>query len=420
MRVAVVSADRHQTPREARGVDAARGIASASGAVARARDRRSVALALAGALALAACGRDDPLSDQALTNGTYLTDATPEGTVTLGGGVADLPAGSDLERIEFVSATRGDLDGDGETDAAVVLADVGTNSRILRLHAVLRHDDGVADVASRMLGDGVAINVISIADDIIAVGMRIHERGQPPLTEPTVPVVLQFALTDRGIIPVSIPAVAEEGDVQPTGDPPDLFSHRWTLTALEWGGATRDGAEGRMTPSLAFMPEADFLGEQTGRIAGAAGCNRLFADFETGDGSTLRIRAIATTRRQCRRRAQELEAAFVEALRAVRSYEVSAEELILEFGEGVEGRIRFEAGGVLLPTPGPEPAPAARTARAGYSASRARWCSANAAPCGSVHCATRSPPGTSIGPFSTFPPPSRTASTTAFTSSTMV
>lgn len=330
-----------------------------------ARARLAAVLAVAGALAPAACGEgDDPLGDQALTNGTYLTDATPRGTVTLIGGAADLPPGSNVERIEFISATRGDMDGDGESDAAVVLADVGTNSRILRLHAVLRDDDGMTDVASRMLGDGVAINSVSIADEIVTVAMRIHEPGQPPLTDPTVAVVLQFALTDRGIIPVSIPAVAEEGDVRATDDPPDLYSHRWTLTALEWGGATRDGGEGRMTPSLVFMPEANFLGERIGRMAGGAGCNRLFADFETGEGGALRIRAIATTRRSCRRRAEELEAAFVEALRAVRSHEVSGDELVLEFGEGVDGEIRFEAGGVLVPAAPPEPAPASRTDRA--------------------------------------------------------
>src|SRR5688572_257190 len=37
-------------------------------------------------------------------------------------------------------------------------------------------------------------------------------------------------------------------------------------------------------------------------------------------------------------------------------------------------------------------------------------CSPNAAPCGSKHEATMSPPGTSIGPFVIFPPRRRTAS----------
>lgn len=37
---------------------------------------------------------------------------------------------------------------------------------------------------------------------------------------------------------------------------------------------------------------------------------------------------------------------------------------------------------------------------------------AKAAPCGSMHCAIQSPPGTSMGPFNIWPPSSLTFSTT--------
>lgn len=50
-------------------------------------------------------------------------------------------------------------------------------------------------------------------------------------------------------------------------------------------------------------------------------------------------------------------------------------------------------------------------------ASAVAWI-ANAAPSGSRHCATKSPPGTSIGPFKTWPPSSFTFSAAALTSAT--
>jgi len=50
---------------------------------------------------------------------------------------------------------------------------------------------------------------------------------------------------------------------------------------------------------------------------------------------------------------------------------------------------------------------------------RLRSWSANDAPCESVHMTTRSPPGTSMGPMSTLPPPRFTAFTDASMSGTL-
>lgn len=310
--------------------------------------------------ALAGCGEGpDPLTDDALANGTYLTGATAGGTVTLLEGEADLPPGSELERIELVSSARGDLDADGETDAAVVLVEEEGRSRILRLHAVLRLEDEARDVASRMLGDGVIVEELSIADGIITTALRVHARGQPPTSEPSERAALQFALTDRGLVPIVLPAIVDEGDARSASDPPTLISHEWIMTGLEWEGETWSGEEGRTRPALAFVREIDLPEGVAGRIAGEGGCNRLFAGFESRGGEEIRIHGIATTRRMCRSGPRELEARLVEALRAADSYEIVGQELRLRSGDAADGVVRFEPGGALVPTASPDSGSAA-------------------------------------------------------------
>lgn len=88
------------------------------------------------------------------------------------------------------------------------------------------------------------------------------------------------------------------------------------------------------TPAVADPRPALSFGED-GRIAGQAPCNRFTADYTlTGEG--LSIGPPAATRRLCPGPAMEAEAAFLEALAAVRRFDLGPDGALRLLGAGEE------------------------------------------------------------------------------------
>lgn len=82
-----------------------------------------------------------------------------------------------------------------------------------------------------------------------------------------------------------------------------------------------------------------FIEVQDARVVGYAGCNRFSAALERGEGNALRIDAAVSTKRACAADALNIaEQAFLGALPAVQSFELSADRL----------RLRDAGTGVLL------------------------------------------------------------------------
>ena len=66
-------------------------------------------------------------------------------------------------------------------------------------------------------------------------------------------------------------------------------------------------------------------------ISGTGGCNRIFASYEIGKKNTLKFGEINSTRMACQD--SPFENKFLEVLKSVRYYQVSAGELLLKYGD---------------------------------------------------------------------------------------
>lgn len=301
---------------------------------------------------LAACGGDDgppPTSPEALAGATYMTEATASGQVTLEDGELRLTGGGTVQRIALQGSAQGDLDGDGEADAAAVLVEESGLARMLRLHALLADGDSTVDVATRMLGDRFQLRSVSVDDGLVEVRLLTRPPGAPVQTRPTVPTRLRFALTDRGLRPVN-PPLPREGEVRTARTPPTLTSNQWNLTRVQVHEWSAEASAFRQTPYLRFAEELGDAGTMTGELSGQAGCNRLFSSFEASAAGSLRIHALASTRRACAGDVMDRERRLLAALGAARGYSITGDTLDIEIDGG---SLRFAAGPELSP---PEPA----------------------------------------------------------------
>lgn len=94
----------------------------------------------------------------------------------------------------------GDLDGDGQVDAAVVLAaDMGGSGTFLYLALVQSHDGQPANTATALLGDRVSIRSLDIEGDHLRTALLTH-RPDDPACCPTLETLRSFGLEGDRLI----------------------------------------------------------------------------------------------------------------------------------------------------------------------------------------------------------------------------
>ncbi len=316
---------------------------------------------VAGALALAAistgCERGpDPTSEEAVRNATYLAPGADAETVTLTNGEYVLMTEDGARprlHVRLVRHAPGDLDGDGDEDAAVLLAhNAGDRTILIYLHALVRDAKRATDVASRLIGDRIRVQEVRIEDGVIEADLMVRRPGEASVVEPSVPVTMRYVLTDRGLMQIGAPAELAEA---PTTVPDDA---RGALTRFEWelvSIRTSDGeltppapAQGEAPPSLSFREELRGPEESSGRLHGSTGCNLVFGDYRATAQGALGVQSLATTLRECPRNRSELQRRVLAALSAADSFSLSGDELEVSFGEG---SLRFRRGSEAAPEP---------------------------------------------------------------------
>lgn len=248
---------------------------------------------------------------------------------------ADGGSSGDL-RIRFVEHAAGDLDGDGDEDAAVVLVEEAGSDRLYRVHALLADGDSLRDVASRLLGDRIEVRGVRIVDDLIATDLVIRSPGEPVSAPPTVPATLGFALTGKGLFPIDRPTSSDPGRPSDVPDPAArLGAADWVLSGLDREEGAERLAQVARVPRLRFTPELVTSEESRGRLSGFSGCNRVFASYRASPDGSLRVTALARTRRACEGPALELERLLLGALETVDRFSFEGDELLLRGGAGV-------------------------------------------------------------------------------------
>jgi heat shock protein HslJ len=125
------------------------------------------------------------------------------------------------------------------------------------------------------------------------------------------------------------PSAMEAGDASA---PPALSGgFQWEL--IELNGGPVSPPENREVPHLVFLE-----GEQ--RVAGSTGCNRIMGAYSMDADGSLQFGNLATTMMACPD--METEAAFLAALRSIRSSTIQDGRLLLIDGQG-DPVARFEA-----------------------------------------------------------------------------
>ncbi|MFI5378676.1 MAG: hypothetical protein ACHRHE_05225 [Tepidisphaerales bacterium] len=148
-----------------------------------------------------------------LKNMTYkVEDATKGKAVLRNGKFADKPfepgAASRLEVFFGDKVAHGDLNGDGSSDAAVILwENSGGSGTFVHLAAVINEGGKPRHIASECLGDRVNVQALSIKGGIITVEI-LTQGAHDAMPDPTVPETHRFLLDGGRLIP-------DEGLIRP-------------------------------------------------------------------------------------------------------------------------------------------------------------------------------------------------------------
>ncbi len=255
-------------------------------------------------------------------------------------------------RYERLAAGHGDLDFDGDADAAVIIAREERGERLTSLHAVVTQGETAEDVSFRIIGEDLEIRNISISDGVVQLAVVARGNNRPTGSRGYLSV--SYMLTTRGIVPVrldgharvALPLAEGEG-----GETAKLHMETWQLDSLTTGEmmAQADSpgfADGAVT--LRFVPELVTASGIEGVVLGSTGCNQLVGSYRgetpgmpdaAGQAENGRVATsgmanagqlhqmtffrMATTLRSCGDDQAAFEESLVRALNSVRRFVVS-------------------------------------------------------------------------------------------------
>jgi heat shock protein HslJ len=259
-----------------------------------------------------------PLTEEALKNAAYHSEWPEDGIAQLTDGEYRKPIveGSATELlIRLMDVAFGDLDGDGVSDAAVVLVtDPGGSGTFYELAAVVNQDGNPEHVATISLGDRAQIEALSVKAGQIVVEMITHGPDDP-MCCPTQQVVQTYALQGDGLVQVSSEIVSSE----PAGDP--------VITSIEWRWS---GLIETMPAAQSVVPDPEnytLILQPDGGLHIKADCN-VVGGSHTLEGDGLTIALGPSTMAYCGE--QSLDQQFQVLLSNVDGYGIEDGQLVLK------------------------------------------------------------------------------------------
>lgn len=140
------------------------------------------------------------LTEAALTEAQY--DLPDLGAIRLQAGRFERKTGSgatQVDQVFFQAAGFGDLDGDGNTDAAAVLAvQSGGSGSFYYLAAMLDRAGEPEQAGAALLGDRIQLQSVTIQDSLIVVKMKAHT-ADDPMCCPSLDVTQTYRLADGAL-----------------------------------------------------------------------------------------------------------------------------------------------------------------------------------------------------------------------------
>ena len=231
--------------------------------------------------------------------------------------------GASLPRVDFLGelVARGDLDGDGRDEAAVVLTTNFGGTGVFHYLAVVDQDGWEnRNIATRAIGDRVQVRDLRIDEGDIILDL-VRPRPQDAACCPTEVVSLAFRL-ENGRLTEPL-----QQDRSTTLAPAILAGQHWRLAAWKRG----EPVNGQVTLSYA-----------DGVFTGNAGCNEYSAQASAVDSrGSIRVGKAISTRRQCSPNAMANEQRFLGLLPRVNRFWFHAGQLALGYGSGMDFGVLF-------------------------------------------------------------------------------
>lgn len=236
----------------------------------------------------------------------------------------------DVQSLRLVGRPAyGDLDGDDDDDAFVILTRKTVGGETYQHAAFSIYEAGEYKGTDTFeLGRSVAIDEYAIRDGRAQLSYRIRGAGEGLDTEPSHARSLRFTYdADRHAIVHVAPTDSDQDDEQAAG----LFSQPWIWVRTEYSEG------GEVTPRAAHVDSFVLELREEGVLQAKTDCNSISGSFDV-DAQTLSFGPLAMTEMYCE---DAQDAVFAQMLSDVISYRFSeAGELILELQAGT-GTMHF-------------------------------------------------------------------------------
>jgi heat shock protein HslJ len=220
------------------------------------------------------------------------------------------PGAASRPRVEIMRGflETGDLNGDGNEEATVLLSESSGGSGTQLYMAVLgRSDEGIVNLDTVLVGDRVQVRAARVSDTI---ELDVIQPGPDDAACcPSEKATRKWAFKNDEL---------EEMRSEVTGrlSLNDLVGSKWVLTQL---------TQSEQVPT---EPEVTLLFEST-RVSGSGGCNRFFAQVQGGAPGELTIGPLGSTRRACPEADMDLEQRYFKLLGRAMKYGFFPGRLVL-------------------------------------------------------------------------------------------
>lgn len=233
------------------------------------------------------------------------------------------PGAASVPRVDFLGdlVARGDLDGDGWDEAAVVLTTNFGGTGVEHYIAVVAQEgEENRNIATRPVGDRIQVRDLRIDEGRLVLDL-VRPGPDDPSCCPTEVISLKFRLVE-GRLTEPVEQSRTAGLL-----PHVLTGQRWRLEAWKFG----EQVNGRVT--LAYAEEG---------FKGNAGCNEYNAPVGAKDSrGTIKLGEAITTRRTCDTDSMMIEQRFLGLLPHVNRFWFHAGQLALSYGEGAHFGVMF-------------------------------------------------------------------------------
>lgn len=258
---------------------------------------------------------------------------TVEGeTLTLVDGkvLKDIAPGSAAKKtiMIFGEPVYGDLNGDGEEDAAVMLTSSGEGSGTF-YYAVLAIASGTSYTSTNalFLGDRIAPQTIEIRDGNAVYNYAERNAGEPMTTEPSVGKSL-WVHYDAKTGEIGELVKNFEGEVDTT---------RMAISMKKWEWVSTETAPGLITPKKEGVFALTFAND--GKVIIGTDCNQASATYTRAQGNILSFGPIMSTKMACE---GSQEGDFLAKLPSATSYYFTTKgDLVLRLANN-GGTMRFK------------------------------------------------------------------------------